>query len=89
MTAKPDCDPRETAVSSTASLVPVSRRRNCPTSREINEAIVTLIDAGAPVEAIRTLDRWNADRIEIAVLQVQAPGDAAELFAGIPSEYLE
>ena len=50
---------------------------------------MTLIDAGAPVEAIRTLDGWNAYRIEVAMSQARTREAAAELFAGIPAEYLD
>ena len=87
MVTKPERDSNSSP--SSGALVPVSRRRNCPSSREINEAIVTLIDAGAPVEAIRTLDGWNAYRIEVAMSQARTREAAAELFAGIPAEYLD
>jgi hypothetical protein len=61
---------------------PRYRPQRGPTSREINQAIEVLREAGIPDSCLRTLDLWNAARLVEAAHRVETHEELANLFAG-------
>jgi hypothetical protein len=57
-------------------------------SRQINEAIETLIRAGVPDMTRMALDTWNATRINKLARRVDSAGDLQRLIAGLDRKRL-
>jgi hypothetical protein len=54
-----------------------------PTSREINQAIEVLRDAGMMDSIMRTIDLWNAERLVSASQRVGTHEELSNLFVGL------
>lgn len=65
------------------AIGPYSLNRRAPTSREINQAIELLRDAGADDQALRLLDIWNAHRLVERAQTVGTHEELSNLFAGL------